>query len=274
MFAASLILALLLFVPSSAASLAPIPVNVIDGTDDRGALTALGPSLGLSAAEIARVRKVSGHVGCFEPVPKVGSGALFLTNGQILTAGHIFFDGTKRQTKCYFRAQTAGAEWMELKVDAANARFGAVPPKPGSNADWAIVRLAVPIADVAPFPIDTATPAVGDALIVVSAHPVGMEKVALDMPVIQGCKVRRAPKSSSTSSFYRTDCDASSGSSGGMNLFRVSGQLAFRGMVISTGPAGDAALNGAAYDEKAGSVTTMLGTDAAILAAGRELAGE
>lgn len=271
MFAASLIQALLLVAPASAASLAPIPVNIIDGTDDRGALTTLGPSLGLSAAEIARIRKVSGHVGCFEPVPKVGSGALFLTNGQILTAGHLFFDGGKRQTKCYFRAQIKGAEWTPLKTDAASARFGATPPKPGSNADWAIVRLAVSIAGAAPYPVDTTTPAPGDDIVVVTAHPVGMEKVALDVPVVQGCKVRRAPTSSSSTSFYRTDCDASSGSSGGMNLFRANGQLVFRGMVISTGPS---SLGGDAYDEKAGSVTTMLGTDAAILAAGRELAGE
>ena len=33
---------------------APTPVNVIDGKDDRGALVQLGPSLGLSAAEIGR----------------------------------------------------------------------------------------------------------------------------------------------------------------------------------------------------------------------------
>jgi Trypsin-like peptidase domain len=271
MFAASLILALLLVAPASAASLAPIPVNVIDGGDDRGALTTHGPTLGLSATEVARIRKVSGHVGCFEPVPKVGSGALFLTNGQILTAGHIFFDGSKRQTKCFFRAQTVGAEWTPLKTDATNARFGAVPPKPGSNADWAIVRLETPIGGVAPFPLDTTSPAVGDGLIVVTAHPVGMENVALDVPVVQRCKVRRAPKSSSSTSFYRTDCDASSGSSGGMNLFRAGGELVFRGMVISTGPS---SLGGDAYDEKAGSVTTMLGTDAAILAAGRALAGQ
>jgi len=259
---------------ASAATLAPIPVNIIDGTDERGSLLALGPTLGLTPTEIARIRKVSGHVGCFEPVPKVGSGALFLTNGQILTAAHMFFEAGKRQTKCYFRAQTSGAEWVALKTGAADARFGAVSPKPGSNNDWAVVRLAVPITGASPFPVDTSAPAAGDKLVVVSAHPVGMEAVPLDVPVVQGCTVRRAPKSSSTTSFYRTDCDASSGSSGGMHLFRAGGELLFRGMTISTGPADDAALAGAPYDEKAGSVTTALGTDAAILAAGRALAGQ
>jgi hypothetical protein len=60
-----------------------------------------------------------------------------------------------------------------------------------------------------------------------------------------------------------------------MHLFRgADGQLRFRGMTISTGPWGDADLAGAPYNEKAGSVTTALGTDAAILAAGKQLAGQ
>jgi hypothetical protein len=102
-----------------------------------------------------------------------------------------------------------------------------------------------------------------------------MEEVPPEMPVVQGCTVRRAPRSSSSTSFYRTDCDASPASSGGMHLHRgADGVLRFRGMTISTGPSADAALRGAPYDEKAGSVTTALGTDAAILAAGRQLAGQ
>ena len=94
-----------------------------------------------------------------------------------------------------------------------------------------------------------------------------------EVPIAQGCSVRRAPVSSSSTNFYRTDCDASRGSSGSMNLFREDGDLRFAGMTISTGPTDDAALRGAPYDEQAGSVTTVLATDAAILAAGRELTG-
>ena len=47
--------------------------------------------------------------------------------------------------------------------------------------------------------------------------------------------------------------------------------LVFRAITISTGPWRDATLAGAPYDEKAGSVTTALTTDAAILAAARQL---
>lgn len=252
-----------------------VPVNIIDGADERGSLLERGPALGLSNAEIARIRSVSGHVGCFEPTPVAGSAALYLTSGQILTAAHIFFEDDGRpRTKCYFRPQVDGSEWLELLPDRANARFGARSPKPGSNNDWAIVRLAQPIAGVEPFPVDETRPAAGDRLIVITAQPAGMEHLDPNVPVAQGCVVRRAPVSSSNTSFYRTDCDATGASSGGMHLARVDGVLYFRGMTISTGPWRDPTLHGAPYNEQGGSVTTALGTDAAILAAGRDLAGQ
>ena len=91
------------------------------------------------------------------------------------------------------------------------------------------------------------------------------------VPVIQGCKIRRVPKSTAATSFFRTDCDATGAASGSMNLARVKGQLVYRGIVITTGPWRDPKLIGAPYDEAKGSVTTALGTDAAILKAGRGL---
>ena len=134
------------------------------------------------------------------------------------------------------------------------------------------MRLAVPIAGAVPFPVDRSLRAAGDKLIVVTAHPQGFDALDPAMPVVQACAIRRVPKSSEATTFYRSDCDASPGSSGGMHLFRgADGALSFRGMTISTGPSGGA-LDGAPYDEKAGSVTTALGTDAAILQAGLALA--
>ena len=58
-----------------------------------------------------------------------------------------------------------------------------------------------------------------------------------------------------------------------MHLSRVGGRLVFRGVTITSGPWQDDRLRGAPYDERGGSVTTALGTDAAILEAGRALAG-
>jgi hypothetical protein len=252
-----------------------LPANIIDGGDERGSLLAIGPSLGLSAGEIARIRKVSGHVGCFEPQPVVASGALYLADDLVLTAAHTFFTREGRPaSKCFFRPQSPGSDWMPLRTDAANARFGAVPPTPGSNNDWAIVRLVTSVAGAEPFSPAETPPKTGEKLIVVTAHPAGMETMDPNVPVVQGCAVRRVPISSSSTSFYRSDCDATGASSGGMHLARIGGVLAFRGITISTGPWRDPALAGAPYDEKAGSVTTALGTDAAVLAAGRALAGK
>ncbi len=251
-----------------------VQANVIDGKDDRGALVKLGPSLGLSPAEITHIRSVFGNVACLDGQPRIGSAALFVTNGQILSAAHIFFDGTRRETKCFFRAQNPNANWLPLVTDNPHARFGSATPRPGSNNDWAVVQLKTPIAGVTPFPVDRAPRTAGDKLIVVTAHPQGFDSLDPAMPVVQACAVRRVPKSTEATSFYRSDCDASPGSSGGMHLFRgADGALSFRGMTISTGPSGGA-LDGAPYNEQAGSVTTALGTDAAILRAATALAGE
>ena len=252
------------------------PINIIDGTDDRDSLLTLGPALGLSPDEIDRVRKVSGYVGCLSPSPSLGSGALYITNGQILTAGHIFFEPSGRaRSKCFFRNQGREPVMIDLLTDANNARYGAVPPKPGSNHDYAIVRLATPLVGAEPFPVDDKLPVrSGDDLVVVTAHPAGMARhVDNAIPVVQGCKIRRVPISSSVTNFYRSDCDATGSSSGGMHLSRVGGRLVFRAITITTGPWRDERFLGAPYDEKAGSVTTALGTDAAILDAGIELAG-
>ena len=249
-------------------------VNIIDGADERDSLLTLGPQLGLSSEEIARIRKVTGYVGCFRPSPSVGTGALFLTNGQILTAGHIFFDpsGAPR-SKCFFKNQDS----VPIMIDLAPERgiFGATPPRAGSNDDYAIVPLVEPLPGGEPFPVaEGAAVAAGDRLIVASAHPAGLEReVDEAVPVVQGCSVRRAPISSGPTSFFRTDCDATGSSSGGAHLSRVGGELIFRGITITTGPWRDEKFRGAPYDERGGSVTTALGTDAAILRAGRELAG-
>jgi hypothetical protein len=251
-----------------------IPANIIDGADDRDSLLVLGPSLGLSAAEMARIRQVSGYVGCFLPSPSVGTGALFLSNRQILTAAHIFFapDGTRRSS-CFFRNQDEEPVKIDLLANESGAVFGRNPPKAGSNHDYAVVRLAEPVPGVEPFPVETDVPvALGDRLIVVTAHPAGMAKeVDNGVPVVQGCSVRRVPKSSSSTSFFRTDCDATGSSSGGMHLARVDGRLVFRGITITTGPWRQEGLRGAPYDERAGSVTTALGTDAAVLEAAQRL---
>jgi hypothetical protein len=251
-------------------------VNVIDGADERDSLLKLAPQLGLSAEEITRIRRASGYVGCFLPSPSVGTGALFLTDRQIITAGHILYDRAgHRRSKCFFKNQDADAPVLiDLLVDDGDVAVGRVPPRAGSNDDFAIVRLAAPVPGAEPFPVRPDVPVMaGDRLIVITAHPAGMARdVDNAVPVAQACQVRRVPVSTAKTSFYRTDCDATGSSSGGMQLARVDGVLTFRGVTITTGPWQEERFDGAPYDERAGSVTTALGTDAAVLAAGRRLA--
>ncbi len=249
-------------------------VNIIDGRDERDSLPAIASALGLSSSEVGRIRKVSGFVGCFLPTPSVGSGALFLNNRQVLTVGHIFFEPSgQKRSSCFFRNQDNEPVKIDLLTGEGDAVFGAVPPKPGSNNDYAVVRLAAPLEGAEAFPPAERPAAAGEALIVITAHPAGLEKeVDKGVPVAQPCLIRRAPISSAPTSFYRSDCDATGSSSGGMHLTRIGGELAFRGITITTGPWREAAFKGAPYDERGGSATTALGTDAAILAAGRRLA--
>jgi hypothetical protein len=252
-------------------------VNIIDGEDDRDSILLIGTSLGLSGDEIARIRHVSGHVGCFLPSPSVGTATLFLKNNQIVTAAHILFDRSGiARSKCFFRNQDPEPLTIDLLVGDDNMRVGAVPPRAGSNDDYAIVRLAEPVPNAEPFPVDTSHPiAEGDRLIVITAHPAGMEReVDAGVPVAQGCSVRRVPISREKTSFYRTDCDATGSSSGGIHLSRIEGHLVLRGITITSGPWQDDRFRGAPYDERGGSVTTALGADAAILEDGRSLAGE
>ena len=108
-------------------------VNIIDGSDDRDSLLAIGPSLGLSRGEISRIRSVSGYVGCLSPSPSVGSAALFLTNQQILTAAHVFFEPSgKRRWKCFFRPQSVDGPMIDLIVDD-RTHFGSKKPKAGDR---------------------------------------------------------------------------------------------------------------------------------------------
>jgi hypothetical protein len=110
-------------------------VNIIDGADDRDSILAIGPSLGLTDGEIARIRHVSGHVGCFLPSPSVGSGTLFLTNNQIITAAHILFERSgKARSKCFFRNQDPEPLTIDLLLGKDDMRVGACPRGPAPTA--------------------------------------------------------------------------------------------------------------------------------------------
>lgn len=253
------------------------PVNIIDGKDDRGSLLELGPGLGLSPAEIVRIRQVSGYVGCLSNPPSMGTGMLFLTDRQVVTAAHILFEPSGRpRSKCFFRTQGGEPFHTDLDLASGAARFGAKVPKAGSAEDFAVVRLMEPVPRAVPFPVATSPARAGETLVVVTAHPAGMAReVDKGVPVVQGCTVRRvvAPAAPSAAAILRTDCDATGSSSGGMNMTRVGGQLMLRAITVATGPWRDKRLEGAPYNEKRGSQTIAISLDGPVTVAGRALAG-
>lgn len=252
------------------------PVNIIDGEDDRGSLLELGPDLGLSPTEIARIRRVSGYVGCLSNPPSMGTGMLFLTDRQVVTAAHILFEPSGRpRSKCFFRTQDAEPFHTDLDLSGGATRFGARVPKAGSSEDFAVVRLMEPVPRAVPFPVATSPARAGEALIVVTSHPAGMAReVDKGIPVVQGCTVRRVvpAQTGEAPAQLRTDCDATGSSSGGMNMTRVGGQLMLRAITVATGPWRDKRLAGAPYNEKRGSQTIAIVLDGPVAAAGRTLA--
>lgn len=303
-FAVSLRRAALLVLAAGAWGLAgSAAANVIDGSDDRDSLTAAAGRLGLDAAEVARIRKATGFVGCLSPSPAMGTGVLFLDGAQVLTAAHILFEPSGRpRSKCFFKNQDADPVVVDLVTGDGYARFGAARPKPGSAEDYAVVRLAAPVAGALPFGAAEAPPVAGERLVVITAHPAGMAKeVDKGVPVAQGCAIRRVPvpapgaspkpgaplkpgaspgnaataAAAGPAQPFRTDCDATGSSSGGANLTRLGGgqgPLVLRGITISTGPWRNPKLAGAPYDERKGSFTTALDVSGAVAAAGRDLA--
>ena len=86
---------------------------------------------------------------------------------------------------------------IDLLLGPDNIRSGANPPKPGSNNDYVIARLAEAVPEAEPFPVDETVPVkAGDLLIVITAHPAGVEReIDAHVPVAQSVTVRRAPKS-------------------------------------------------------------------------------
>ncbi|MFM9858501.1 trypsin-like peptidase domain-containing protein [Pseudoxanthobacter sp. M-2] len=252
------------------------PINIIDGSDDRGSLLELGPGLGLSSAEIARIRRVSGFVGCLSNPPSMVSGMLFLTDRQVVTVAHVLFEPNGRpRSKCFFRTQDPEPFYTDLDLSSGAVRLGAKLPKAGSAEDFVVVRLMEPVPRAVPFPVAVSPARAGEALIVVTAHPAGMAReVDKGIPVVQGCTVRRVVPSASPSapSQLRTDCDATGSSSGGMNMTRIGGQLMLRAITVATGPWRNKRLEGAPFNEKTGSQTVAIALDGPVLTAARALA--
>jgi len=257
-----------------------LDVNVISdpdqlgNVDGRGSLPEKAKELGLSDAEVARIRASSGYVICPGKTygnPSVGSGALVGSNKVVITALHIFIDdaGRKREPlrDCYFAPQIEGStdpqRWQifrfSFKIDEFQFGKTGDPIKTGDPNDYAVVALETPVEGAVPFPFDPDEIAPNEWVLGLTATQESPTRTFdREEPVIQQCRLRGRQHPHLAPVQYITDCDLSPLGSGGTLLTRnETGALVVRGIFISTGKP---KLNGRAYDPKAGSLTRVVST--------------
>jgi hypothetical protein len=202
--------------------------------DPRGALTLLGPHLGLSVEEIERLRTNTGYVYCLDTatgqLSDIGSGGLVGTSGALIwTAKHVVLElATNKVTggKCYFQNQAVPAHKIEL--DMAASSFDVIEPDPPDYERDGIIQIRTKgkLTGARPFPV--AEPSSDFPMILVIAHQPQMAvKVDVGEPVVQSCYIKRLDGmffSRGAGRVY-SDCSIDPGSSGSLGFIRVDGDL-------------------------------------------------
>jgi len=283
----------------------PHPVNLVlqEGQtvwkDPRGPLTQKARELGLSPAEVHRIRKNVGYVYCPGDQAKggasLGTGMLVGNGDQVVTDAHLFIDPETNLR----REPLADCRFINLADPSAVVRFDFTGEKtykfyaPFPKAAWyndrAIVRLThrIPGADPFPFDLDEAPLKRGDPLIMISAeqkrltfsmpqHHVSItsqdrrwviETDVNNEPIAQACRVMGYyARTARASSVVYSDCNDTEGASGSVILIRKpDGSLAARALLTQGGiPAADykpfKVGSGVGYDDL--SFTLSIGLDA------------
>lgn len=228
-----------------------VRVNIVgrraDGSldDRRGPLADLAPGLGLSPAEAARIRASTGYVLCdVDGMKPIASGVLIGDGRAIATAAHVLRDPKDGGTpfppdmRCQFRTQSIPPETVPLRLDASKV-LGAGGRDPADPNDYAVVRLAAPLANplARPFPGVPPPTASGTRVLLISAFQADLRpRPGVPDPIVQeavvesaGDTARGAPRPLYLSGAMDV------GGSGGPMLVRHAGELALAGIVSSTG---------------------------------------
>jgi hypothetical protein len=244
--------------PARPAADAPGPpvirVNIVgsrpDGTPDdrRGTLARLRTQLGLSPAEAARIRASTGIVLCDEDedgLRPLASAVLVGDGTAIVTAAHVLRDPKKgwaalpAGTRCLFRNQAARPEAVPLRIDRTEILGAGGRGNLWDPNDYAVVRLARPLATrgAVPFPIAEAPDAPGTPVLLISGFQTDLEaKLGRAEPIAQQARIERAGQAEDDAPrpLYLAGAMAAGGSGGAM-LVRSRGRLALAAIVSSTG---------------------------------------
>jgi hypothetical protein len=278
--ASSLIVAFsICLLPSASFSQAELsqPVNLVlqDGQsvwkDPRGPLTQKAQELGLSAAEVQRIRKVVGYIACPGDVANNGAGAdsgtgMLVGNGDmIVTDAHLFIDpntNSPRPNLFECRFINLADQYAIVSLDFSNAKsnkFYTNSPATAWYNDRAIVRLThrIPNADPLPFDLDETPLRRGDRLIMISSHQhrltfsMPQRHISVDIegkhleadvnrePIAQGCSVMSYyARTAMASSVVYSDCNDTEGASGSVVLVRkTDGSLVAKALLSQGGDA-------------------------------------
>jgi hypothetical protein len=233
--------------------------------DPRGALTKLGPKLGLSSAEIDKIRHAIGFVECKGLKFKnrgVGTGVLYGNGAQVMTAAHVLVDENNRlREPCYFQNQAVPFARVELDMRTGSVDIVRINRADGGS-DLAFTHLKKQLPGVTGFPIDPAGTPIDkrQKMIVVSAYQQRMTTlVDPQEPIVQQCKAQGVmPPMSPNGTIVYGDCAMSGGASGSPGFIRINGDLTIK--TIMTG-GGDPQQDYQAYSVGLGSYSWGIGID-------------
>ena len=115
--------------------------------DPRGLLSSKGPELGLSAQEIAQLRRTVGDVVC----PGTQGTAFLVGHGRIiLTNAHIFVDSNGKDRanldKCFWQNEDEPFQRIPLETGERNMKLFTRSTAKEFYLDLAVARLSITVA--------------------------------------------------------------------------------------------------------------------------------
>ena len=258
---------------------AVIRVNIVgrrpDGTPDdrRDSLANQQARLGLSDAEVARVRATTGLILCdIGGMQALATGMLAGDAATLITAAHVLRDPARagialpQGTRCLFRNQSLPPETVALRLDGTEVLGPGGREDAADPNDYAVVHLAAPLRNAAavPFLIGPLPTAPGTRVILISAfqddllptlgnrEPVAQEAVVEQVGAVGVGEPRPV--------YLTGSMDA--GGSGGAMLLRQGGVLRLVAIVSSTG---NLSRNGMPFSLEMSSFVRVIGVEGAFL---------
>ena len=205
-----------LMVAAPTGAVAEIVPVVVFGRDARRPPELFAAEHGLDPVAVARSHAASGLIQCGDAH---GAGQITLADDVVTTAAHVFYDenGFPRARTCSFDLTVDGGE-VHVPIEVADIVAGSTRPYDVDPAhDWAVARLAHPVAGVKPYGIATDVHENEAMTFVARGHidwggakQLSMQDCTLHDHISNGEEGTRE---------FSFDCDTGDGASGGALMF-------------------------------------------------------